>query len=151
MRIKDVADAVGVSTQTIRFYERKGLMPPPHRQSNGYRDYEPSSLNQLRFIRSAQAAGLTLVEIAGILDLRRDGTTPCTHVRSLLATKLDAVRSRQRELAGLEAELERLIGRSTHLDPADCTDPQICHIIAANEQRRTRVPASDRPGAACWV
>lgn len=134
MRIKGVADAAGVSPQTIRFYERKGLLPPPPRQSNGYRDYEPLSLTRLRFIRSAQAAGLTLVEIAGILDLRRDGATPCTHVRSLLVTKLDAVRARQSELAGLEAELEGLISRSTHLDPADCTDPQICHIIAADDQ-----------------
>jgi len=140
MRIKDVADAVGVSTQTIRFCERKGLLPPPPRQSNGYRDYEPSSLTRLRFIRSAQAAGLTLVEIASILDLRRDGYTPCAHVRSLLATKMNAVRARQSELAGLEAELEDLINRSTHLDPADCIDPQICHIIATEEQRPTTGP-----------
>lgn len=86
---------------------------------NGYRDYEHSSLTRLRFIRSAQAAGLTLVEIAGILDLRRDGATPCTHVRSLLLTKLDDVRARQDELVGLEAELEGLIARSSQLDPAD--------------------------------
>jgi len=130
MRIGEVADAVGVPTQTIRFYERKGLLPHPRRGPNGYREYDASTLTLLGFIRSGQAAGLTLVEIATILDLRREGATPCTHVQALLATKLLDVQTRQRELAVLGSELENLIRRSHRLDPADCTDEAICHIIA---------------------
>ena len=57
-------------TQTIRFYERKGLLPPAQRGANGYRDYDASALTRLQFIRSGQAAGLALVEIASILALR---------------------------------------------------------------------------------
>jgi len=131
MRIGEVADAAGVPAQTIRFYEREGLLPQPRRGPNGYREYDASTLNQLRFIRSAQAAGLTLVEIASILDLRGEGAVPCAHVQSLLSTKLHDVQARQRDLAALEAELEELISRSHQLNPADCTDQQICHIIAA--------------------
>ena len=56
---------------------------------------------------------------------------PCAHVHSLLLTKLDGIRTRQRELATLESELEGLISRSDRLDPADCTDTQICNIIAS--------------------
>lgn len=130
MRIGEAAEAAGVPAQTIRFYEREGLLPPPRRGPNGYRDYDDSTLNRLRFIRSAQAAGLTLVEIASILDLRGEGAVPCAHVQTLLSTKLHDVQARQRELAVLEAELEELISRSHELDPADCTDEQICHIIA---------------------
>lgn len=130
MRIGEVAAAADVPTQTIRFYERRGLLPPPSRGPNGYREYDASILTRLAFIRSGQAAGLTLVEVASILDLRRDGAVPCTHVNSLLMTKLNDVRARQRELAILEAELEGLITRSNRLDPAHCTDVQICHIIA---------------------
>ncbi|GAB3662947.1 hypoxia response transcriptional regulator [Nocardioides korecus] len=130
MRIGEVAAAADVPTQTIRFYERRGLLPPPSRGPNGYREYDASILTRLAFIRSGQAAGLTLVEVSSILDLRRDGAVPCTHVNSLLMTKLNDVRARQRELAVLEAELEGLITRSNRLDPADCTDVQICHIIA---------------------
>lgn len=130
MRIGEVADAADVPQQTIRFYERRGLLPPPARGSNGYREYDASVLAQLAFIRSGQAAGLTLVEIASILDLRSDGAVPCTHVRSLLSTKLHHVHERQRELAALETELKQLLGRAQQLDPADCTDQQICHIIA---------------------
>lgn len=130
MRIGEVAEAAGLPTQTIRFYERRGLLPQPARGTNGYRDYDPSVLDQLAFIRSGQAAGLTLAELAGILDQRREGAVPCEHVRSLLTTKLDDVRTRQQELAVLERELRGLIGRSHRLDPADCTDAKICHIIA---------------------
>lgn len=132
MRIGEVADAAGVPTQTIRFYERRGLLPQPLRGPNGYREYDASVLARLAFIRSGQSAGLTLVEVASILDLRRDGAVPCAHVHSLLRTKLDDIRTRQRELAALQAELEGLISRSDRLDPADCSDAQICHIIASN-------------------
>lgn len=130
MRIGEVAVAAGLPTQTIRFYERKGLLPPPRRGPNGYRTYDTSTITRLRFIRSGQSAGLTLLEIAAILELRGEGATPCAHVRELLSTKLHEVKGRQRELAALEAELEGLISRSHRLDPADCTDAQICHIIA---------------------
>lgn len=129
MRIGEVAAAAGVPTQTIRFYERRGLLPQPQRGANGYREYDTSVLARLTFIRSAQAAGLTLLEVASILELRRDGTVPCAHVDSLLHSKLDGIRARRRELAALEAELKGLISRSDRLDPADCTDTTICHII----------------------
>lgn len=132
MRIGEVAVAADVPTQTIRFYERRGLLPQPPRGPNGYRQYDDSVLTRLAFIRSGQAAGLTLVEVSSILDLRRDGAVPCAHVHSLLMTKLDDIRERLRELADLEAELEGLLRRSGRLDPADCTDAQICHIIAPN-------------------
>ena len=131
MRIGDVAEAAGVPAQTIRFYERRGLLPQPERGPNGYRDYDESVLARLAFIRSGQAAGLTLVELGSVLDQRRDGAVPCAHVQSLLLAKLDDVRARQRELATMAKELEGLIARSERLDPADCTDAETCHIIAS--------------------
>lgn len=135
MRIGEVADATGVPTQTIRFYERKGLLPSPARGPNGYRRYGASTITRLQFIRSAQAAGLTLVQISSILNLRRDGAIPCTHVRSLLSAKLDDVRARQAQLVMLEEDLESLISGSDRLDPADCTDARICHIIEPDHWR----------------
>lgn len=130
MRIGEVAAAAGVPAQTIRFYERRGLLPQPQRGLNGYREYDASVLTRLAFIRNGQAAGLTLVEVTSILNLRRDGAVPCAHVESLLATKLLDVQERQRGLAVLKKELEQLLSRSHELDPADCTGLQICHIIA---------------------
>lgn len=136
MLIGELADTVGLPSQTIRFYERQGLLPQPRRQANGYRAYDDTTVSRIQFIRNAQAAGLTLVEIGSIVDLRDHGQRPCTHVATVLHTKLDAVRARQAELALLEQELEHLVERSRDLDPADCTDTDICHILTA----------SDRPG-----
>ena len=133
MRIGELAGTVGLPTQTIRFYERKGLLLAPERGANGYRTYDESTLTRLHFINAAQAAGLTLAEIGSIINLRDDGNVPCTHVASLIDSKLATVRARIRDLAILEAELEGLIERSYRLDPADCTDADICHIISAPE------------------
>ncbi len=129
MRIGEVATATGLETQTIRFYERQGLLPMPRRATNGYRVYDPSTITRLQFIRNGQGAGLTLAEIATILELRAEGATPCAHVRALLSAKLRSIQTRQCELADLVIALEGLIHSSDRLDPADCTDAQICHII----------------------
>ncbi len=129
MLIGELADAVGLPSQTIRFYERKGLLPAPERGANGYRQYDESTLTRLLFVQTAQAAGLTLAEIVSIVDLRDDGNVPCAHVATLIRSKLADVRARIRDLAALEAELDVLIERSHQLDPADCTDADICHIL----------------------
>jgi len=133
MLIGELADAVGVTSQTIRFYERKGLLPDAERGSNGYRIYDESTLTRLRFINVAQAAGLTLSEIRSIVDLRDDGTVPCAHVIGLIDSKLTDVRARIRHLAALQAELEALLERSHLLDPADCSDDDICHILCSTK------------------
>ena len=131
MLIGELADAVGLPSQTIRFYERKGLLPAPERGANGYRNYDESTLIRLHFVQTAQAAGLTLAEIGRIIDLRDDGNVPCAHVATLIHSKVDDVRARIRDLATLEAELDLLIERSNRLDPAACTDADICHILSA--------------------
>lgn len=131
MLIGELADAADLPSQTIRFYERKGLLPPPERGANGYRSYDESTLIRLHFVQTAQAAGLTLAEIGSIIDLRDDGNVPCAHVANLIHSKLADVRARIKNLAALEAELEGVIERSHRLDPADCTDADICHILSA--------------------
>ena len=129
MLIGKPADTVGLPSQTIRFYERRGLLPEPVRGANGYRIYDESTRTRLNFIHTAQVAGLTLAEIGSIIDLRVDGNVPCTHVASLIDSKLADVRTCIRSLSVLEAELEEVIERSHRLDPADCTDADICHSL----------------------
>lgn len=130
MLIGEVAEAVQLPSQTIRFYERKGLLPAPSRAANGYRDYDGTTINRVKFVRAAQAAGLTLVEIRSIIDLRDDGHVPCTHVTTLINGKLADVRRRITELTILATELSQLLDRSQRLDPADCNDADICHILS---------------------
>lgn len=130
MLIGEVSVVTGVDSQTIRFYERQDLLPKPHRAPNGYRTYDPTAVDRLRFIRAAQAAGLALAEIRQVLGLRDAGQAPCTHVSVVLEQKLVEVRAHQQELANLASELEQLIETSHTLDPADCGPTDICHIIA---------------------
>jgi len=131
MLIGELADAVGVTSQTVRFYERTGLLPDAERAANGYRVYDESAFARLRFISVAQAAGLTLSEIRSIIDLRDEGTLPCAHTITLIDAKLDEVQARISQLEALQTELEALLERSHQLDPADCVGDDVCHILSA--------------------
>jgi DNA-binding transcriptional MerR regulator len=91
--------------------------------------YDDGALARLQFIRSAQAAGLTLSEIRRVIEVRDDGAVPCDHVRTLLTGKLEEVQERRRQLESLEQEIERLIARSDRLDPADCGADDVCQIL----------------------
>lgn len=140
MRIGEVAESAGVPSQTIRFYEREGLLPPADRGGNGYRVYDDTTLNRLGFIRAAQSAGLTLAEIRSIVDVREAGQPPCGHVTGLLQTKLGAVAARMRELERLTSELEHLLERGQKLDPDDCAGTDICHILTQAPSPRPERP-----------
>lgn len=129
MKIGELANACDVPTQTIRFYEKRGLLPEPTRLANGYRSYDDTTVERITFIRRSQTAGLTLAEIGGVLNVRAEGKAPCSHVSVLLTTKLSAVEDRITELTALSVELTALIERSKQLDPTDCTAGQICHIL----------------------
>lgn len=129
VNIGELAARCQVPTQTIRFYEREGLLPVADRRPNGYRIYDEAAERRLDFVRRAQGAGLTLAEIRGILEVRAAGRTPCTHVAELLADKLADVDERLRELGVLRTELTELAERASELDPADCTDEDVCHIL----------------------
>ncbi|HEY6416930.1 MAG TPA: heavy metal-responsive transcriptional regulator [Acidimicrobiales bacterium] len=88
MRIGELAAVGGVTAKTIRYYEDIGVLDPPARTPSGYRNYSRAATDRLGFIRSAQAVGLTLGEIRGILALRDRGTTPCGHVLDLITAVL---------------------------------------------------------------
>lgn len=147
MRIGELAQAGEIPTRTVRFYERRGLLPEPGRAANGYRVYDDATVGRLRFIRAAQAAGLTLSEIRVIVEIRDDGTAPCTHVDALLVAKLADIERRRQELTVLEADLTRLVDRSRMLDHADCTSGRICHILQPGTIGRSKNPAVAELGA----
>lgn len=98
LRIGEVARKAGVSTSTIRYYERAGLMPKPARSGAGYRLYAGRAVDELVFLRRAQAIGFSLEEIRGLLTLSRGGIAPCARVMSLAETHLTQVDERIRQL-----------------------------------------------------
>lgn len=127
MRIGEVAVRSGVPAKTIRFWEDQHLLPPPARTPAGYRDYAPAILERLSFIRSSQAAGLTLDHIRQVLDIRDGGQPPCVHVTSLITQRLGEVEARLAELTCARDQLAALAARAPEQDPADCRG--YCSII----------------------
>ncbi len=109
LTIGALAAAAGVHVETIRFYQRKGLMKTPDRPAGRVRRYGGADLARLRFVRSAQRLGFSLVEVAELLRLE-DGTH-CDEARSLAERKLDDVRARQTDLARIEHLLQDLVKR----------------------------------------
>ena len=129
MRVGELAELAGVSTKTLRYYERLGLLAPPPRTPSGYRDYSGDVLDRLGFIRSAQAVGLTLGEIREVIAFRDRGETPCVTVLELIERRRSELDARIEELQLLRTELDRLAQRARTLDPADCSPETICHLI----------------------
>jgi DNA-binding transcriptional MerR regulator len=105
LRAGELARAAGVSTDTLRHYERKGVLARPRRSANGYREYPAEALARVLLVRRALAVGFTLDELAQILRARERGGAPCREVRELAARKLASVEERLRELAAVREEL----------------------------------------------
>ena len=93
MRIGQLARSVGVDTQTIRFYEQQGLLPPPDRQANGYRAYTEKHCEWLAFIRRCRILDLSLAEIHELQSYQDNPHQPCTAVNALLDDHISHVRS----------------------------------------------------------
>lgn len=105
LRSGELARLAGVSTDTLRHYERKGVLARPRRGANGYRQYPPGALARVRLVRRALAFGFTLDELARVLSARDRGAAPCKEVRSLAAAKLAEVEERLAQLFELRDEL----------------------------------------------
>ncbi len=130
MRISNLASEVGLTAKTIRYYEEIGLLEEPERLANGYRDYAPDAVGKLRFVRDAQAAGLTLAEVGEILGMKSEGRSTCSHTSALLNKHLSDMDEQIARLQSARAELAALVARSDALDPSGCTDPDRCQVIA---------------------
>jgi len=130
MNIGELGRLTGVSTKAIRYYEDIGVLNEPERSPNGYRAYGPDTVDRLRFVKDAQLTGLTLAEIATILDQRGRGESTCEHVMTLLDHHLQELESRIETLEKTRKKLIAIAERSRALDPADCVDPNRCQTLA---------------------
>lgn len=126
--IGQLAKAADVNTQTLRFYERKGILKPTSRLKSKYRLYDGDSLRRLQFIKHAKAMGFSLDEIQGLLNLRVRSIDRCGQVRAKAERKLEDVRQRIFHLKKLERTLKSLISDCNNRVVSDC-----CPIIERME------------------
>ena len=133
MRIGIVAERAGVGVETVRFYERVGLVERPRKPGDGgYRVYPAEAVDRIRFVRHAQRLGFSLKEIEELLLLRSDPSTECADVRERAQTKLDAVNRKIADLAAIRGVLEDLVRRCKADGPA----ADNCPILEALEPDR---------------
>jgi DNA-binding transcriptional MerR regulator len=111
VRSAELARRAGVSADTLRHYEAKGLLPAPARSGNGYREYPPEALARVSLVRRAVALGFTLDELARIVKVRDQGGAPCHEVRALAAAKLALLEDRVAELQGACDRLRSVLER----------------------------------------
>jgi DNA-binding transcriptional MerR regulator len=104
-----VANRAGVTPDTIRYYERLGLLPKPARTAAGYREYGDGVVNRLTLIRNAQQFGFSLREIGSFLRVRETGGTPCHDVRLAAARMLDAIDQQITELVATRAHMQQTL------------------------------------------
>ncbi len=109
-RIGELARLAGVPVDTIRYYERTGLIAPPPRTPSGYRAYPAQALARLLMVRRAKELGFTLSEIGELLDLYNHRGSPCRHIHCRAVAKLEEIEGRILELHRIKDELKSLVG-----------------------------------------
>lgn len=131
LTIGKLAAEAGVGRETIRYYERKGLLEEPPRSEAGYRHYPHDAVDRLRFIRRAQELGFTLAEITELLGLRIDEVSACGAVEARARAKLATVADKIDDLRRIGDALERLVERCEARQPTSD-----CPILEELESRR---------------
>lgn len=131
LKIGELATRTGTPAETIRYYERAGLLPPPARSEGNYRLYGTSHLERLQFIRRCRSLDMTLDEIRRLLSFRDAPEQSCMAVNDLLDRRIDHVAARIRELQALQKQLKSLRGLCHSVQAAkDC---EILQTLAGTE------------------
>lgn len=163
MRVGEIAERAGVNVETLRYYERRGLLPTPHRDPSGHRRYDEDTVRLLHAIKEAQAVGFLLTEIGEYLRASRRSTSPSEALRVRMATKIDELDQRVAALRRMRDELARVVGCACDsLDHCTCgaaylarsgreaaAPPTVLHVTngesAANTLRRTALGGAVLP------
>jgi redox-sensitive transcriptional activator SoxR len=163
VRVGEVAERAGVNVETLRYYERRGLLPAPERAPSGHRRYEQETVRFLRAIKEAQAVGFTLAEIAEYLRAARRSAAPSETLRIRMAAKIDDIDARIAALRRMRADLARVVGCAcSSLDHCTCgvaylarqgkepaLRPALLHVTngesAGNTLRRTTIGGAVLP------
>ncbi|WP_010483378.1 MerR family transcriptional regulator [Pseudomonas sp. S9] len=127
----------GVNLETIRFYERSGLLPEPQRTASGYRHYQDADVRRVLFIRRGRELGFSLDEIRNLLDLANRPQSPCAEADQLVQSHLVTIEARIRDLQKMQAELSRM---------AKCTSSEAghCRLLEALDNRQCCAPLHEQ-------
>lgn len=129
MRVGQLAGRLDLNAQTVRYYERIGLLPEPKRTEAGYRLYGEEDERRLRFIKNARNVGLSLGEVKEVLALHERGEAPCEYVTETIARRAEEVERQVAELTEFKGELDRLYARAKEQVRCGPGPQGYCHIL----------------------
>jgi DNA-binding transcriptional MerR regulator len=119
--VAELAAAAGVRPDTVRYYERSGLLDPPPRTPGGYRRFPPEAVDRLKFIQGCQRLGLRLKDIGDLLSIRDTGVCPCEPAEELLRRRIGEIDAELARLTTLRGDLVRM---TDSLPTSPCLDPE---------------------------
>ena len=128
MKIGEVAKRSGIGIETIRFYEREGLLQEPERRPSGYRQYDESTVKRLEYIRQAKELGFTLAEIRELLELSFTAHEACQHIWQRAEAKITDIGNKIRSLQKMRRSLRIIVKRCKTKD-----SPHECPLIHGTE------------------
>ncbi len=137
MRIGQLARRLDLNTQTIRYYERIGLLPSPERTESGYRAYGEEDERRLRFVKNARNSGLNLGEVKEVLAFHERGEAPCAYVTEAIARRAEEIERQIAELTEFKRALDRLHERAANLRAGEQRSQDYCHIIETEKAAPT--------------
>ena len=144
MQSGELSRLAGISSDTLRHYERLGVLPKPPRTNGGYRDYPANSLERVQLVQSALKVGFSLPELATILRMRDRGEVPCKRVRAIAGHKLEEVKQQINDLLVIRDQLERILKdwdarltRTGNGKPARLLESLPHDVIGSNASRLT--------------
>jgi MerR family transcriptional regulator, copper efflux regulator len=140
LRTAQVAQLAGVNVETLRFYERKGILTAPPRRASGYREYPPETVERVRFVKRGQELGFSLSEVQELLGLREQSGAKAVRVRRVAQAKLQEIEHKIRDLEAMRHSLSEL------LSACDGQKPIACCPIIESLSGCPRCPDADGPG-----
>ncbi|HIQ22894.1 MAG TPA: MerR family transcriptional regulator [Planctomycetes bacterium] len=149
LRTGEVARRAGVNVETLRFYERRGILPEPPRGTSGYRQYPPETVDVVRFVKRAQQLGFSLRQARELLDLRQVSRQASRQVRTMVQKKLSEIEHKIRDLQAMRQALSELLCACEKSGSAAAC-PIIeslngCPVRQADEQRQENNLANQKP------
>lgn len=155
LHVAELAAQTGVTPATIRYYARTGLLHPGREPENGYRCFSGDDKNRVRFVRQAQALGLTISDIKHVLETVDHGEVPCHQVQSLVESRLESIREQITELQATEERIHHALVAWDDIGRTQPTDGELCPLIerlvfddASLPEPSTRKPPNGRHGRA---
>jgi MerR family transcriptional regulator, copper efflux regulator len=122
MRISDAAKKAEVNVETIRYYERKGILEVPSTQRSGYREYSDDAVELIQFVKNAQNLGFSLKEIQGLLALKVDPASDCGDIKQRAVSKIAEIENKIRALEEMKKSLQVITSKCSGVGPvSSCT------------------------------